>query len=118
MATSPAAPSKKPSAQHGSAGILSAPLDGSPGLVLTFASQPQLDVTHQAIGHVLAGRRVLRHIAGLARLCGGAHPRQESAVLRVVGPKEDATANNGDAKHDFLLIEAQPASSTRTGESF
>lgn len=106
------------SAQHGSAGILSAPLHGGPGLVLTLGSQPQLDETHRALGPVLAGRRVLRHIAALAPLIGGTNPRQEGVVLRVVGPKQDSTAKNWHGNHPFLLVEPEPAANKSTSDPF
>jgi len=78
---------------HGRAGLLSAPREGA-GLLLTLGAQPQLDVTHTVLGHVLLGKRGLRLLEALAPLSGGFGPRLPLS-LRVVGPGGAQAASTG-----------------------
>jgi len=67
---------------HGAAGLLTAPRD-APGLALTLGSAHQLDATHDVLGPVLLGRRVVQRLGALAPLVGGPAPARPLSVRAV-----------------------------------
>mmetsp|Transcript_67231 Transcript_67231/g.161107 ORF Transcript_67231/g.161107 Transcript_67231/m.161107 type:complete len:543 (-) Transcript_67231:109-1737(-) len=92
-----------PAVLHNTAGILSAPVNGT-GLLLTFAAQPGLDATHRPVGLVLRGKHNLRRLDVLAPCTGGGEPSQP-LHFRVVGVKSKAEPADGTSENPAPVAE-------------
>lgn len=99
-----------PQTIHSCEGLLSVPRNQPAGLLLTLGPQPQLDASHQALGKVLQGRRVLRRLEALAPCFSTAELKPRIAPLILRRARNSAPGGTAAQQPDDISVKSPPQS--------